>query len=143
MFLYCSFQKIYVIKENYVSQKKISSKLDSITLDPDSNWVKSWIRIQIQCIWIHNTDSTEIRYKMKLDRSVTCMVYPSDHCHIVATENLGICTIRGSHAVQDSQSTLMICDTVVGELYHMDHGFRPTEVLAAQLSGQTASTSVT
>ena len=40
-----------------------------------------------------------------------CMVYPSGHGHIVATENLGICNSRGSHAVA-SQNTLMICDTV-------------------------------
>ena len=32
-------------------------KIDSITLDPDPNWAKSSIRIQIQCIWIHNTSS--------------------------------------------------------------------------------------
>jgi hypothetical protein len=42
---------------------------------------------------------------------VMCMVNPSGHGHIVATENLGICTSRGSHAVT-SQNTLMICDTV-------------------------------
>ena len=53
------------MKENYFSLKLFgifSFKIDStvhITLDPDldpnllNSWI--WIRIQIQCIWIHNT----------------------------------------------------------------------------------------
>ena len=30
-------------------------KIDNIILDPDPNWVKTWIRIQIKFTWIHNT----------------------------------------------------------------------------------------
>jgi hypothetical protein len=42
-----------------------------------------------------------------------CMVYPSGHSHLKATENLGICTSRGSHAIKDGQNALTIFDTVV------------------------------
>jgi hypothetical protein len=57
---------------------------------------------------------------------VMCMVYPSGHGHIVATENLGICTSRGSHAVNQPEhpDDLRHCGM---ELYHMEHGFRPLQ----------------
>jgi hypothetical protein len=34
---------------------------------------------------------------------VICMVYPSGHGHIVTTENLGICTSRGSHTAKQPE----------------------------------------
>ena len=36
-------------------------QIDSFPRDPDLG-TKSWIRIQIQCIWIHNTDFDSLYY---------------------------------------------------------------------------------
>ena len=52
------------------------------------------------------------------------MVYPSGHGHIVTTENLGICTLPSINWTE-SRTVGLIYDTVGGEIYHMEHGFRP------------------
>ena len=62
-FLYPSLHLPSCICVAVNTAKHNNNKIDCITLDPDldpdpdPNWAKIlvWIRIQIQCIWIHNT----------------------------------------------------------------------------------------
>ena len=50
------------------------------------------------------------------------MVYPSGHGYKIATENLGICEPLVNLG---APGTWIFSDTVEGEIYRIEHGFRP------------------
>ena len=59
-------------------------KIKNITLDPDPNWPKFWIRMQIPCIWIHNTvfnPTLDTTYKKDRIHAVHILVYCT--CYII------------------------------------------------------------
>ena len=50
------------------------------------------------------------------------MVYPSGHGYKIATENLGICEPLVNLG---APGTWIFSDTVEGEIYRIEHDFRP------------------